>query len=91
MAILLSVPGQIWNIILCESGYNLKTMFHLITTTKQTTGCQRKTTLEELACHLERSRRYHRVHWNFDEDLQRRLAHLRLVSALITRHLFCIY
>lgn len=79
MSILILLPGQLWKFVLSQSGYHLKTIFTVITTAKQSVGSQRTIYLEELAKHLEASRRYHRLHWDFDQDLRRRLAHLRYV------------
>ena len=82
VAVLLSLPGQLWKAVLGQPGYRLKRISTLISTTKQTFGCQRQTNIEELAKHLQTSRRYHRVYWNFHEDLQRHLAHLRLIEMI---------
>jgi hypothetical protein len=86
IAIFLSAPGKFWLFVLGQSGYNLKTISNLIGGTKQIVGCQRTTNIKELANHLQINRHYHRVHWNFDEDLRRRLAHLRLVLAITIIH-----
>ncbi len=77
VAILMFLPGQLWKIVLGQSGYHLKTIRELIFAAKQAVGCQRTTIIEDLARHLETSRRYHRLHWSFDQDLRKRLAHLR--------------
>ncbi len=77
VAILMFLPGQLWKIVLGQSGYHLKTIRELISAAKQAVGCQRTTIIEDLARHLETSRRYHRLHWSFDQDLRKRLAHLR--------------
>jgi len=77
VAMVLSLPNYIWNTVLGHSGYKLKRIAALISAAKQTTGHQRTANLEELRKHLETSRRYHRLHWTFDEDLRRRLSRLK--------------
>lgn len=77
VAILLSLPKYTWSAVLNRSGYKLKRIAALISAIKQTTGSQRIENLKELGKHLEISRRYHRLHWNFDEDLRRRLSRLK--------------
>jgi len=71
------LPGQLWKIILAESGYHLKTVRGLISAAKQSVECQRTAIIEELAKHLQTSLQYHRLHRNFDEDLRQRIAHLK--------------
>ncbi|CAF1318603.1 unnamed protein product [Rotaria magnacalcarata] len=44
------------------------------------------TNIKELACHIQITRHYHRLHWTFDEDLQRRLSHLKLSKCFIQFH-----
>ncbi|CAF4529430.1 unnamed protein product, partial [Rotaria socialis] len=74
--IVLSFPSYIWHAIIGKSGYKLKNIASLISATKQTVGSQRMTNIKELACHIQITRHYHRLHWTFDEDLQHRLLHL---------------
>jgi hypothetical protein len=79
IAILSSIPGRLWSAVLGQSGYKLKMISTLIAATKQAVGCQRSTNIQQLAKHLQISRRYHRLHWSFDGVLSRRMAHFRLV------------
>ncbi|CAF5080712.1 unnamed protein product, partial [Rotaria magnacalcarata] len=44
------------------------------------------TNIKELACHIQITRHYHRLHWTFDEDLQRRLSHLKFSKCFIQFH-----
>jgi hypothetical protein len=83
VTIVLSFPGYIWRSALGRSGYKIKTISTLIAATKQTTGTQRESNISQLANHIKTARRYHRLHWTFDQDLRRRLAHLRLVLNII--------
>lgn len=77
VSIILSTPGFIWRMVLEGSGYNLGAISTLIAAAKQSTGSQRETNVISLATHIERARRYYRLHWTFDEDLRRRLSRLR--------------
>jgi hypothetical protein len=77
VSIILSTPGFIWRMILEGSRYNLGAISMLIAAAKQSTGSQKKTNIQSLATHIERARRYYRLHWTFDEDLRRRLTRLR--------------
>jgi hypothetical protein len=85
IAVLLSIPSYIWKFILSQSGYNLKSISTLIASTKQTAGSQRNEYIKELAIHIQISRRYHRVHISFDEELVQRLAHLGFVLTFAAR------
>jgi hypothetical protein len=44
---------------------------------KQTVGDQRTSNIKELAVHLKITRRYHRLHWSFNQDLMRRIHRVR--------------
>ncbi len=77
IAIILSIPGYLWDAILGQSSFKLKRMSTLITMIKQTVGDQRTSNIKELAVHLKITRRYHRLHWSFDQDLMRRIHRVR--------------
>ncbi|CAF1133632.1 unnamed protein product [Adineta steineri] len=78
-AFVLSIPGQVWRAILGSSGFKLKRVAAHIAAAKEATGCERTTYIKELANGLQTTRRYHRLHWNFDQLFRKRLYNLHFI------------